>query len=324
MKEILVKSLMSKDLTCLPPEAPLQLAVKKMAEQHYSCIIINQNELPIGILTERDLVRALNQETQEIDLSRPVANFMSSPIINLNENKSLFDALVISRAEKVRHLPLVDDNEHLVGLVTQSDLTNAHFQVVELQSVMIEKSVAAKTDKLQQLNDELQALSMEDHLMKIGNRRAMEVDLAHTHNASIRYGHPYSVLLMDIDFFKRYNDHYGHQAGDDALRSIADILKANIRGSDRLYRYGGEELLLVLPHTNAAQADGVARKLITRITQSSIPHEKSEYKFLTVSCGGACVLNNGQMISAWEELVEQVDKNLYQAKNDGRNRSLIA
>jgi len=314
---------MSEEVTCLPSEAPIRLAVKKMVEQRYSCVVIQEDNLPIGMMTERDLVKLLNQNPQEIDLSLPVEDFMSSPVISLNENQSLFDAMVIGRAERIRHFPVLNDDEKLVGLITQSDLANAHFRVIENQSEMIEKSVAAKTSKLQRLNDELQALSMEDHLMKIGNRRAMEVDLGHTHNASIRYGDPYSVLLLDIDFFKRYNDHYGHQAGDDALKSVAASLKANIRGSDRLYRYGGEELLLVLPHTNALQADEVAKKLVSSIEKSSIPHEKSPYELLTVSCGGACVLNNDQTISDWKGLVEKVDSNLYQAKSNGRNCSVV-
>lgn len=324
MKEILVKNLMSEDVFCLPAEAPLQLAVKQMVEQRHSCIIIQQNNLPIGIVTERDLVKVLNQQVYAINMSLPVADFMSSPILSLNQNENLFDALVVSRAERIRHFPVINDDEKLVGLVTQSDLANAHFQVIEMQSEMIEQSVAAKTDKLQQLNDELQALSMEDHLMKIGNRRSMEVDLGHTHSASLRHKHPYSVLLMDIDFFKLYNDHYGHQAGDEALRLVADVLKENIRGSDRLYRYGGEELLLVLPYANAEQAQGVAQKLIESIYKASIPHEKSSYEFLTISCGGACVLQNEQFLSSWQELVEQADSNLYQAKDAGRNRSIVS
>lgn len=210
MKEIFVKNLMNKDVSCHPPETPLQLVVGEMVDQKSSCILITQNELPIGIVTERDLVKVLNQEIPEINLSLPVANFMTSPIVTLNENQTLFDAIVISRAESIRHLPVVNSDGSLVGLVTQSDLTHAHFQVIDIQSEMIESAVVAKTEKLQQLNDELHVLSMEDHLMEIGNRRAMEVDLNYTHSASLRYAHPYSVLLMDIDFFKYYNDYYGH------------------------------------------------------------------------------------------------------------------
>jgi diguanylate cyclase (GGDEF)-like protein len=324
VKEILVKTLMSEDVTCLPPDAHLQLAVKKMVEQRYSCIIIIKNEIPFGIVTERDLVKILNHGAGEISLSLPVSDFMSSPIISLNENETLFDAMVISRAERIRQMPVVNNEDYLVGLVTYSDLVDAHFHAIEIQSDLIEQSFEVKIEKLQQLNDELLALSMEDHLMEIGNRRAMEVDLGHTHYTSTRYGHPYSLLLIDIDFFKQYNDNYGHGAGDNALKAVAKSLKANIRGSDRLYRYGGEEILAVLPHTNASQADEVGRKLVSSIAKSSISHKKSPYEILTISCGGACVLNNEQLVSSWVELIEQVDHNLYQAKNDGRNCSVVS
>ena len=323
MKDILVKNLMTEIVSCIPPDAPIQSAINQMVEHKYSCIVIKQNNLPIGIVTERDLVKILNQNIKSIDLSLPISDFMTSPILSINENESLFDAMVISRAERIRHLPIVNDDEHLVGLVTQSDLANAHFQMVEIQSELIEKTVSAKTDDLQQLNDELQKLSMEDHLMKIGNRRSMEVDLGHTHTASIRHGHLYSLLLMDIDFFKLYNDCYGRQAGDEALQSVAEILKENIRDSDRLYRYGGEELLLVLPYTDTEQAKNVAHKLVSAIEKKAILHEKSSYQILTISCGGACILDKGQMIGTWKKLVELVDRNLYQAKNSGRDCSIV-
>lgn len=323
MKDIFVKNLMSRKVSFLPPDATLQQAVSEMITQGYSCVVIKQDDLLVGIVTERDLVKALNQYASKIDLSLPVSSIMSSPLSSLNESATLFNALVISRAEKIRHLPVVNDDEQLVGIVTQTDIANAHFRVIQLQSEIIERSVADKTSELTQLNHELQALSTEDFLMKIGNRRAMEVDLAYTHANFMRYKHPYSVLLLDIDFFKLYNDHYGHLAGDEALKSVADILKENIRDSDRLYRYGGEELLVVLPNTNTSQAEKVARKLLLSIEKYAIPHVESSYGILTISCGGACALKNDEMIKSWEALVELADNNLYIAKNAGRNCTVV-
>ena len=324
MKEIFVKTLMTENVNCLPPEAPLQLAVTQMVENRYSCVIVEQNKSPIGIITERDLVKVLHSEKQALELSLPISNFMSSPILRLNENESLFDALVVSRTEHVRHLPVVNDQDQLVGLVTQSDLANAHFHVTEIQSEIIENAIHAKTHDLQKVNDELQALSMEDHLMEIGNRRAMEVDLVHIHASALRYSQPYSALLVDVDHFKLYNDHYGHQMGDDALKKVADVLKANIRTADRLYRYGGEELLLVLPHTDASEADNPAKKLVSMIAEDSIPHEKSPHQILTISCGGACAIENDKLLDRWEDVVELADRSLYQAKQDGRNRAIVS
>ncbi len=314
---------MTENVNCLPPEAALHQAVTQMVENRYSCMLIEQDKSPIGIITERDLVKVLLSEKQAVELSLPVSNFMTSPILRLNENESLFDALVVSRAERVRHLPVVNDDDQLVGLVTQSDLANAHFHVTEIQSEIIEKAIHAKTEDLKKVNDELQALSMEDHLMEIGNRRAMEVDLDHTHASALRYNQPYSALLIDVDYFKLYNDHYGHQMGDDALKKVADVLKSNIRAADRLYRYGGEELLLVLPNTNATEAENPAKKLVSMIAEDSIAHEKSPLNILTISCGGACAIENDQMLDRWEDVVELADRSLYQAKQDGRNRAIV-
>ena len=320
MKEILVKTLMTEGVTCLPPEAPLSQAVSQMVENRFSCIIVEKDNLPVGMITERDLVDILNQEPLNGSLALPLTEVMSSPVYSVNQNESLFDALVVSRAERVRHLAVVNDDEKLVGLVTQSNLADAHFHVTELQSELIEKAIAVKTSDLQIVNDELRALAMEDHLMEVGNRRAMEVDLIHTHAAAKRYDQIYSVLLLDIDHFKLYNDHYGHQLGDVALRQVANLLKANIRAADRIYRYGGEELLVVLPHTSCIQAHVAGNKLVSMLARESIPHEKSRFGCLTISCGTGSSLNESQVLDDWKAVVDQADKNLYQAKQGGRNR----
>ena len=164
---------------------------------------------------------------------------------------------------------------------------------------------------------------MEDHLMDVGNRRAMEVDLSHTHAAAMRYDQVYTVLLLDIDHFKLYNDFYGHQLGDEALRQVANLLKNNIRASDRIYRYGGEELLVVLPHTNTIQAQVAGNKMVSILAKQAIPHEKSRYGCLTISCGTGCSLRDGQVLKSWEAVVEQADQNLYMAKEGGRNRVVV-
>lgn len=102
---------------------------------------------------------------------------MSSPVDTLPQENSVFDALVVARAENVRHLPVVDNNKQLVGLVTQSDLTNADSYISEVQSELLEQAIKKRTQNLENTNRELQTLSMDDGLLGIGNRRAMEADL---------------------------------------------------------------------------------------------------------------------------------------------------
>lgn len=324
MSEILLSTLMSRQVSCLGPTTPLSEAIALMAEKRFSCVVIKENDEPLGIFTERDIIRLLNQGKATDLLEKPMEEVMTAPVQCLNQNETLFDALVVSRAQRIRHLPVVDDNDSLVGLVTQSDLTAAHFQVIEFQSDMIEKGIAARTLDLESMNAELQTLSLEDHLMNIGNRRAMEVDLGHTHASALRYGSHYATLLVDVDQFKLYNDFYGHQKGDDALKEIAQILKSNIRSSDRLYRYGGEELLLVLPNTSLEQSKTVADKVVKVIFNAKIPHEKSDHGSLSISVGGAISCVAGKIACTWNEQVEQADAALYKAKRSGRNQFHIS
>ena len=101
--------------------------------------------------------------------------------------------------------------------------------------------------KLKRANRELLSLSLTDTLTGLGNRRRMEEDLTRTHARAIRVGRSYGMMLLDIDHFKLYNDHYGHQAGDEALRQLALCLGEAVREDESIYRYGGEEFLVLMP-----------------------------------------------------------------------------
>lgn len=323
MEDVFVRDLMSANVEMMAPSVSLAEVAGTMVENSMSCMIIGENRRPLGIVTERDLARVLVGSQHELGLmQRPAADFMSHPVLTVNQNETLYEAVVVARTERVRHLPAVDDEDNLVGIVTHRDLANAHFHVVEIQAAFIEKSIARQTRELLTANRELQAMSMEDHLLGIGNRRAMEVDLAHTHAAFLRYGRPYAVAMLDVDYFKRYNDHHGHNAGDEALQLVASFLKDEIRGSDRLYRYGGEELLLLLPETGPDGALLSARRLVKGLAELDIPHGASPLKKLTLSAGAAAI-GAGDHLESWQALVKIADRALYTAKDGGRNRAIF-
>ncbi|MEP5765923.1 MAG: GGDEF domain-containing protein [Halieaceae bacterium] len=323
MEEIYVKNLMSRKPCFMPCEASLGEVAATMVERTNSCMVIGHENHPEGIITERDLVRILVSSQQELGmLDRPVGEFMSAPILTVNQDESLYDAVVVARTERVRHLPVVDDDDCMVGIVTDRDLANAHFHVVEVQTELIEKSIAKETRDLLKANHELQTLSMEDHLLGIGNRRAMEVDLAHTHSAYLRYNRPYCVVLIDVDYFKNYNDHYGHSGGDQALQIISGFIKDTIRDADRVYRYGGEELLVLLPEIDAQGGLLCGERLVEGLAAGKLPHDASPLKLLTISAGIAAA-SVEQESPTWEELVNVADQALYRAKSAGRNRALL-
>jgi diguanylate cyclase (GGDEF)-like protein len=321
--DILVTSLMTTDVTSTTSNAYLADVVQSMIDNHYSCMVVVENGLPVGIITERDIVRLMGffiSDKPQGPLR--VADVMSVPVATLSEDTTLFEALVISSAQKIRHLPVVSSSGRMIGLVTQSDLARAHFKIYENQREIIEHSVTKRTQELQQTNEQLKSLSLVDSLTGLGNRRAMEVDLEHTHSQALRYNRSYSVALFDVDHFKLYNDCYGHQAGDAALREISGYLLKSIRTCDRLYRYGGEEILLIMPETTLYGALILADRSLAGLAEQKMPHEKSPFRFVTLSCGVASQAEeNGY--DSWEGLVDLADRGLYVSKNNGRNRATI-
>ncbi|VAW72944.1 hypothetical protein MNBD_GAMMA15-340 [hydrothermal vent metagenome] len=323
MTQIPIHELMTHGVELLAPDTPLHEIVRAMQSTRHSCAVLGKNGVPTGIITERDLVDVLQRIFDEPGLAEePVSNFMSTPPCTVHDDQMLFDTLVIARAEGVRHLPVVDSNQKLVGIITQTDLAQAHFQSIEHQQQLIEHAIQERTEQLVAANAALQSLSMEDGLLHIGNRRAMEVDMEHTHARAVRYQQPYTVVLLDVDYFKAYNDEYGHLAGDEALKHTATTVKESIRKSDRVYRYGGEELLLVLPDVNSGGGELLTQRILNKLQNTAIPHSKSPYGVITMSAGIArCNLKQQDSISDdWRDIVHLADQRLYHAKETGRNR----
>ena len=178
--------------------------------------------------------------------------------------------------------------------------------------------------RLEQANLELVELSLNDALTGLGNRRRMEDDLERTHARALRVGRTYGITLFDIDHFKLYNDHYGHLAGDEALRRVARCLDGSARAGDSVYRYGGEEFLLLLPDCTSTGVAAAAGRICRAVTDTAIPHDTrpTSPAVVTLSGGVACWTPGAD--SSVAELLEQADKALFQAKSAGRNRIQIA
>jgi diguanylate cyclase (GGDEF)-like protein len=195
----------------------------------------------------------------------------------------------------------------------------AHFHVIGRQTEILEREVAHRTQELREANKKLHDLSMEDALLGIGNRRAMEIDLEFTHETARRYQRPYAVVLLDVDHFKLYNDYYGHIAGDEALKQIATFLKNSIRKSDRIYRYGGEEILILLFETLPDGAQALGQRLIDGLSELEISHETQPLKVVTLS-GGISGPDEAAADESWHDVVQRADCALLGAKAGGRNR----
>ncbi|MEG2664438.1 MAG: GGDEF domain-containing protein [Hafnia sp.] len=160
----------------------------------------------------------------------------------------------------------------------------------------------------------LDVMAHQDVLTGTANRRSMENFL----DDALLQAEPFALLMLDVDYFKRYNDHYGHQAGDACLVKVADIVKTSVRTpADLVARYGGEEFVIVLPASSLDDAVRVAERIQTNLREISLPHAASEVSEMVTVSMGITLSKDGD--SAYG-IIARADEALYRAKQQGRNR----
>ena len=187
-----------------------------------------------------------------------------------------------------------------------------------------EKELLELTRQLEEANRKLHLLSSLDSLTGVANRRFFDEYIEKEWKRAVRDAHQIAAIMIDIDFFKAFNDTYGHQAGDDCLKAVAKALQGVMRRpGDLLARFGGEEFIAVLPETGLFGAASVAEILCATIAALGIRHEKSSISdHLTISLGVASVTPDLEKTS--NMLIAEADKALYRAKQGGRNRVELA
>ncbi|HEX8551905.1 MAG TPA: diguanylate cyclase [Abditibacteriaceae bacterium] len=168
---------------------------------------------------------------------------------------------------------------------------------------------------IQEQADLLKEVSIRDELTRLYNRRHFNEQAAREFAQSQRHGHPLTMMIGDIDHFKRINDTFSHATGDDVLRQVARVLQDNTREGDILARYGGEEFVIALPQTDLEQAATVCEKLRLAI-ESHAWHEIHPDLRVTMSMG----LNSNIQLSSYDKMIDAADELLYKAKESGRNR----
>lgn len=249
------------------------------------------------------------------------------------------------RNPRTESIPIImvsanDEDEHILGALEAGALdyvakpvrkrillarVRSALRIKEAQdeTTRLLAELESRNDELAAVNERFKSLALEDSLTGIGNRRAMELDLENIHAIGLRFHHPYSVALFDVDLFKRFNDHYGHPAGDELLRSLSERLCTFLRKSDRIYRYGGEEFLLLFPECHATGAAIITERICASVFDLRYEHCKSDEGYVTISAGVAHEAADDPARSSWKIVVGEADKALYMAKNRGRNRTVL-
>ncbi len=220
---------------------------------------------------------------------------------------ALADRYNVMRREKARV------REQL--LHTQQQLV----QTLQTSERELEQRVAERTEELQVLNSKLETLSLTDGLTGIANRRRFDEVLLQEWARGQRIGAPLALAIIDVDWFKPYNDNYGHPAGDTCLRQIAHTLAATVsRSSDLVARYGGEEFVFLAPMTDAAGGQAMANNVLQAIALLAMPHAYSPLGQVSVSLGVVSVQPSAE--HSPQALLQRADAALYQAKRQGRNQ----
>ncbi|MCX6543929.1 MAG: diguanylate cyclase [Acidobacteria bacterium] len=224
--------------------------------------------------------------------------------------------LLTSRAEKqdvVMGLEAGAD-DYIIKPFDRAELTvrvNCGRRIIDLERELAEKS------------RQMAQMARMDGLTNIGNRRFFDETLDQFHDHARRYGHAYSMAMIDIDFFKSYNDQFGHAAGDTVLRTVAQLLKASGRPSDLLFRYGGEEFVCLFPETDADGARAAATRLHRAVADARIPHPGNQpARVVTISVGLSTSSVNSPASAT--EVLRAADEALFEAKRGGRNRVVAA
>jgi diguanylate cyclase (GGDEF)-like protein/PAS domain S-box-containing protein len=226
----------------------------------------------------------------------------------IRKDRSLFDIEVNNALIRDRH-----GNPIQMVLIVR-DITNRK---------KAEQKIQILVRQLEIERDLAQRNSLTDSLTGLSNRRFFDTVLQTEFSRHSRSGIPLSLIMIDVDHFKNYNDHYGHLAGDDCLRQIARALKDVVgRGADIVARYGGEEFVVILPDTNRQGAAALAGRIAESVLALALPHATSDTnQYVTISLGAASTADHD--LTDCSQLVAHADQAMYQAKNNGRNRYVV-
>lgn len=307
------------------------LALEALLED-FDCIIIRANleDDPLRLMLEHEFALAL------LDIQMP-------------EMKGIEVAELIRSSEIERHIPILfmtDVSKAQKYMFKGYDRGSVDYLFKPIEPIILRSKVNVflrlyrqekllkQKDKelekklreileLQEINGKLLRLSNMDELTDIPNRRSFDAYIEICWKESIREQLPLSVIMIDIDYFKAYNDYYGHIKGDKCLMRVAQGIFSSLkRPRDLVARYGGEEFIIVLPYTNKEGVQQVTETIRKNIEQLSIPHQKSSvYPYVTISLGAAVTIpQKGDSIQSF---IGCADKELYRAKFKGRNRVSI-
>lgn len=290
--------------------------------------IFEKAAIGIAIIDKNGQVMMANPKLQEM-LGYTEEELCSMTFADFSDPNDTMVNLELSRdlsERKIDQYTLEKRYIHKNGQIIWGKVTSSLFPGNDHETSYILGMVVNITElklveqELLEANEQLQYLSNYDSLTDIANRRYFDHYLNKEWMRATRYSRTLSLIILDIDYFKEYNDMYGHLEGDECLKKVADVLKMTVnRSAEMVARYGGEEFVIILPETDLNNAYAIAEKIRSSIEILRIPHNDSKVSnFITISVGVHTMAPHSN--SNPQDLIRRADTALYEAKRKGRNR----
>jgi diguanylate cyclase (GGDEF)-like protein len=298
-KDTMVQEVMSRTVVTAQKAAPVSEICRLMERNHVGSVVIVKDKHPAGILTERDVVNLIARNGAQV-LNQPAASVMKAPVITLHSKQKIKTAVDFMIAKRIRRLPIVEHG-NLIGIVTYGDILRA-----------IQKEVADMQMQTELLKKEVQ----KDGLTKFYTQKYFKIFIDKEVERVKRYGGYLSLIMIDIDHFKKVNDTYGHDAGDSVIHKVSLLIDHNTRKINILGRYGGDEMGIIAPISDIEGARRLGERLRQFVEQTKFHYGNKIIK-VTLSVG---VASWSVDIPDGRGLLMKADAALYKSKREGRNR----
>jgi len=282
--------------------------LSEMAKNSFDNVIIVENAKPIGILTTKDIMRLIKYK-KNLDL--PVHTYMSQPIDTIKNTSSIKEALDFIKEKHYKRVVVVDDNGDLSGIISQKELISLTYSKWAILMKEYHEELNEINTILEHKNKEYEAMASTDSLTGLYNRKKFTELYKSSYKTMTQRNNNMSMIMLDIDFFKKVNDTHGHNSGDNVLIQVSHAILKALRDTDIVSRWGGEEFLVLLPATDLDNAAYLAEKIRSNIQELKI----DRVGHITASLGVSQVNKGDKM----DDIIDRVDKALYLAKNSGRN-----
>ncbi len=293
--------------------SPLKEIYSELNAIDEAVVLLNEKQKPAGLLSTVDAIALIKKG---VDCNEPCSRYMSAPLHTVSEDVTIQEAINLLEAKHFKRLFVTDEEGDLLGMVTQKELTEVAYSRWSDLLVKHAQEMQELLQLMEKKASRLQTMSYTDELTLISNRRKFQEALDQEVRRNRRYAEqPFSIVLMDVDHFKMVNDAHGHATGDRMLRHLVGIVTPFVRDTDLFARWGGEEFVLLLPHTLATDAIVTAERI--RIAVESKPIE--DIGGITLSLG----VTQYQAPESDDALFIRADQALYRAKSMGRNRTEV-